>query len=93
MNHLDTFFTPFTADNFLMSCVSWFWSSIITVSVPEKSPSSDDWMLMPRIITFYSLLRMEVILFTIPMSSCPTTLSVTGYCFEPLPAQRARSTR
>ena len=69
----DMFFTPLTVASFLIIWVSCFWSSIMTVRVPENRPSSDDWIEMLRSTTFFSLLMMEVMLFTMPMSSFPIT--------------------
>ena len=52
-------------------------SSTITVSVPENSPSFDE-MPMERSWMLLSLEMMDVMLFTMPMSSFPTPVSVMG---------------
>ena len=62
-----------------MSDSSFEVSSTMTVSIPEKSPSCES-MLIERNRILSSLLMMEVMFVTIPISSCPTIRSVMGYC-------------
>ena len=79
-NHvLDTFFTPFTFFTFLMRSSSDLLSFTITVRFPWNNPAFVS-MEMERSITSFSLEIMDVMLVTIPISSCPTTRSVIGYC-------------
>lgn len=74
-----TCLTPFTVFIFFTNNSNLEVSSTITVIMPENNPSCE-LMLIERKVMLFSLLIMEVILVTIPMSSWPTMRRVIGYC-------------
>ena len=88
--NLVTFFTPFTAFSFFISASRRDVSSSITTRLPLKSPSLLS-ILILRSVSFSSRLMMLVRLFTMPMSSFPTTRSVMLYCDDPFPLHFART--
>ena len=77
-----------------MSLFSLSLSLISNCSVPEKRVSCDS-MFIPRIMTSFSWEIIEVMLFTMPISSCPTMRKVTGNCAPPFSTSlhRASMTR
>ena len=86
-------FTPFTVLSFLTSVSRCPVSLTMMVSVPENSPSCESMPMLLKVIPV-SLEMMEVMLVTMPMSSCPTTRRVMGYCVPcDFPAQRAFTIR
>ena len=87
-----TCFTPFTALSFLIRASSRDVSSMLTTRFPLKSPSLLS-ILILRNVSFSSLLMILVRLFTMPMSSLPTTRSVIEYIDVPLPLHLALTMR
>ena len=87
-----TCFTPFTALSFLIRASSRDVSSMLTTRFPLKSPSLLS-ILILRSVSFSSLLMILVRLFTMPMSSLPTTRSVIEYIDVPLPLHLALTMR
>ena len=87
-----TCFTPFTALSFLIRASSRDVSSMLTTRFPLKSPSLLS-ILILRSVSFSSLLMILVRLFTMPISSLPTTRSVIEYIDVPLPLHLALTMR